>query len=179
MTDETPAPQQAAAPPGGPGMLRFAIAFLALFLAFQGLYALAKDTAAERLLIDELTVAPSAALIGWLSPELAPRAEGHRIVAEGTRLSVLNGCEGTESILLLLAAVLAYPASWRWKLVGALTGTLLVYLLNQGRVVGLFYALRHDRELFAMLHGVVAPLLIVLLGALFFLWWTSPTGRRP
>jgi exosortase family protein XrtM len=94
-------------------------------------------------------------------------------------LSVLNGCEGTETLFLLVAAVVAFAASWRHKLWGILLGGLLVYGLNQIRIVALYFALRHDKELFSALHGYVGPTLIIILCSLFFLWWIGRIPRTP
>lgn len=151
----------------------FALGFLIVFGVLYGLYAAARGTVVERLVIDTLTVRPSAVLINWISPEEAVTATGHRLVSAKARLSVLNGCEGTESLLLLIAAIAAFSAPWRAKLAGILAGAAVIYVLNQARIVTLYHALRHDRAWFEALHGFVAPTLIVLIAALFFLWWAA------
>jgi exosortase family protein XrtM len=153
----------------------FALLFLTIFAVLSSLYAMARDTAIERLLIDTLTVKPSAVLITLFSPNEPVTAQGPRLVSPFARLSILNGCEGIETMLLLIAAVLAYAAPWRKKLLGVTMGTLLIYTLNQARIVLLYYAFRHDRELFHLLHGYVLPLILVASAGLFFLWWL---GRR-
>ena len=55
-------------------------------------------------------------------------------------------------------------------------GTLILYALNQGRIVALFFAAQHDRHWFDLLHGTIAPTLIIVLGCLFFLWWASQSA---
>lgn len=156
--------------------IRFAALFLALFFVFQLSYGQARGTVVERVAIDHATVAPSAALINLFTPAEQVRAEGHRLVSEGVRLSVLNGCEGTESLLLLCSAILAFRAPWKQKLIGMLLGGALVYAINQMRIVGLYYALRHDKGLFDAIHGYIGPTLIVVLACLFFLWWVRRIG---
>lgn len=155
----------------------FAFGFLIVFGVLYGLYAAARGTVVERLLIDTLTVRPSAAIVNWISPGEAVTANGHRLVSAKARLSVLNGCEGTESLLLLIAAIAAFSAPWRAKLVGMLLGTVMIYAINQGRIIALYYALRHERAWFEALHGFVAPTLIILIGALFFMWWVAWAQR--
>jgi exosortase family protein XrtM len=151
----------------------FALLFLATFGALSALYGAARGTATERLLIDQLTVRPSAAAIALLTPGEKVVARGSQLVSPFARLSILNGCEGIETMLLLIAAIIAYAAPWREKLLAALLGVLLVYALNQIRIVSLFYAFHYDRQLFHLLHGVVAPLFLVACAGLFFLWWLS------
>jgi len=145
--------------------------FLGLFFAFQQLYQSSRDTRVETLLIDELTVAPSALLISWLTPEEGVTAQGHRLVSAHVRMSVLNGCEGTEVILLLCAALLALRMNWRRTLMGIALGGLLVYAANQARIVSLYYCLRFDRSLFEALHGYVAPTMVIAVAVLFFIYW--------
>ncbi len=105
------------------------------------------------------------------------RAEGPRLAAPGGGLVVLAGCEGVDVLLLLTAAMAVAPIPWRARLAGLAAGALLTFVLNQVRVVGLFYAFRMDRELFSMLHGVVAPLAMAVLAGAFFVLWHARFGR--
>lgn len=153
----------------------FALLFLPLFGALSLLYHTARGTAVERVLIDILTVKPSAAVISFFTPADQVVAQGSRLVSPYVRLSILNGCEGIETMLLLIAAVLAFAAPWRDKILGVVVGTLLIYTLNQSRIVLLYYAFRHDRELFHLLHGYLFPMMLVAGAGFYFLWWV---GRR-
>ncbi|WP_059424658.1 archaeosortase/exosortase family protein, partial [Sulfuricella sp. T08] len=153
--------------------LRFALIFLAVFFVLQYSYSTSRGTAFEHLVIEVATVRPSVAVINLIAPKEQAQATGHRIASPQGGLSVLNGCEGTESIFLLLAAITAFTAPWKHKLKGALLGTVFIYLLNQGRIVSLYFSVHHDRHWFDLLHGYVAPTLIIVLACLFFLWWAS------
>lgn len=155
--------------------LNFAALFLVLFFVLQFAYSLTRGSAVETVVIDLATVKPSAAAIAWIAPLDQARAQGHRIVSSHGSLSVLNGCEGTESLFLLLAAILAYPMPLSARLKGAALGAALIYSLNQARIVALYFAHRNSAEAFSLLHGYVAPVLIILLASLFFLWWI---GRK-
>ena len=48
---------------------------------------------------------------------------------------------------------------------------LLIYGLNQIRIVALYFAVRHDKVLFELIHGLVGPLAIIAVACLFFAWW--------
>jgi exosortase/archaeosortase family protein len=150
--------------------------FLLLFSLLQLGYEAARSSTLQRLVIEQATVQPAAALIGVLWPHLQVRAEGTRIRAEGGGLNVLHGCEGLDVALLLLAAMLVAPLPWRTRLWGLAWGLPLVWALNQARVLALFHAYRHDRAWFELLHGGLAPLLLVLLVAAAFSLWL---GRSP
>jgi len=151
--------------------LRFALVFLLVFSLLHFAYQSSPGDMAEHLVIDVATVHPSAALINFIDAGKQAVASGHRIVSPQGSLSILNGCEGTEVLFLLAAAILAFPASWENKAKGILMGTCLVYCLNQARIVALFFASQQSRHWFDMLHGYIAPSLIIVLSALYFLWW--------
>ncbi len=155
---------------------RFALIFLLLFFVLQYGYSACQGTIIERVVLDLATVRPSTAAINLISPNANAQASGHRIVSPRGSLSVLNGCEGTETLFLLLAAIAAFKAPWRHKLKGAVIGTIIIYGLNQGRIVALFFAAQQDRKWFDMLHGTIAPTLIIVLSVLFFLWWSSESS---
>lgn len=170
-------------PPAGPrrAWLWRVAGFLLLFAALQGTYTAQRGGALERFVIDTLTVRTAAALIDWGWPAIGVVADGPRLRAPGGGLNVLNGCEGVDIAFLLLAAMAVAPIPWRRRLLGLVAGLPLVFLLNQLRVIALFHAYRHDRDGFDLLHGGVAPLLMVLVVGVFYLVWVerSVTPERP
>jgi exosortase family protein XrtM len=175
-------PRQKAAANAAPASPRWGLrvlAFLGLFLALQAGYSSSRGGALERLVIDQATVRTAAALIDTLSPELQVRADGPRLRAPGGGLNVLNGCEGTDVAFLLVAAMAVAPLPWRRRVLGLALGLPLVFALNQLRVLALFYAFRSDRSWFELLHGAVAPLLLVLAVGLFFIVWLNRGAARP
>lgn len=151
--------------------MRRVAAFVVLFALLLAGYESARGTLLERFVVEEATVATAAGVIRAIDPALPVRAEGPRLVAPGGGLVVLAGCEGVDVLLLLAAAIAVAPMSWRARFAGLATGALLVFTLNQVRVVGLFYAFRVDRELYASLHGVVTPLAMALAAGAFFVAW--------
>lgn len=155
-----------------------ALLFIVVFLALQTGYGALRGTWVERLVIDALTVKPAASMIRALSPDIGVKAEGTRLKAPGGGINILNGCEGTEVMFLLYAAFAAAAMPWRARFMGLFAGTLLVYALNQARVLALFYAYRSDKGLFDLLHGTVAPLALIALTTLFFLFWLERHGPR-
>jgi exosortase/archaeosortase family protein len=151
--------------------LSLLLIFMAAFFALQWAWGQARGTAVERLIIDQATVRPAAFLVNLISPGTSAYADGSRIKAPGGGINILNGCEGTEVLFLLYAAFLAAPLAWRARLLGTGAATLFVYVLNQARIVALFFANRADAELFDALHGMIAPLLLIACSLLFFLYW--------
>lgn len=155
--------------------------FLLTFFALQLGWSRARGTALEYWVIDSATVLTTVALINTFTPQAAAVARGPSILAPDGGINVRNGCEGTEVLFLLMAALAAYPFSWRRRMVGIVAGTAYVFVINQLRLLSLFYAIRDDRPLFDQLHGVVAPLALILLTLLFFValrgWDLSRQGK--
>lgn len=147
--------------------------FLCAFVALQWAWGHARGSALERLVIDGATVRSAVAVIGLITPAVQAQGVGSRIQAPGGAINIINGCEGTDVLFLLAAAVLAYGATWRDRLVGLLAGSVLVFVLNQARVMALFYSYLHDRELFSQLHGFVLPLLLITAAFLYFIAWAQ------
>ncbi len=152
-------------------LLRLVLLFALTFFALHWGYQEARGMAIERAIIDTATVKPSVFFINRIRPDEQARAQGHRLVSPYVKLSVLNGCEGTESLFLIIAAIMAFRSSWRHKAVGLCLGMPLIYLANQVRIVSLYFALRYDRMWFEILHGYIGPTFIIALGCVFYLWW--------
>jgi exosortase/archaeosortase family protein len=154
------------------------LCFIAVFLLLQILWSFSRDTAVEHFLIDRMTVLPAAALINQLTPAVHALATGSRILANGGGINILNGCEGTEVLMLLIAAFFSAPLSWRSRLSGTALGVLIVLTLNQVRIVCLFYAFRADHSLFDLLHTMVAPLTLIAATGFYFYVWLYLDARR-
>ncbi len=149
----------------------FILLFLGLFVIQSYVYHLARGTWVEHWLIDEITVKPSALLLDKLLPKDNVQAHGQKLVSQTTSITVLNGCEGTESMFLLIAAILAFRAAVKHKLAGIFLGVVFIFLLNQIRIVSLFIALKYNREWFHWLHAYIGPTLIIIFSCIFFLSW--------
>ncbi|MCK6407540.1 MAG: exosortase/archaeosortase family protein [Rhodocyclaceae bacterium] len=145
--------------------------FMAVFVVLQVLYGLAEGTAAERWIVERATVAPAVAALQVLRPEWLPRADGARVVAANKRINVRYGCEGTEVVFLLAAALLAVQAPWRWRLVGLACGIAAIWVFNQVRLLALVQVVVERREWFPVAHGALAPLAVIVLTAVFFVVW--------
>ncbi|MBK1707321.1 archaeosortase/exosortase family protein [Halochromatium glycolicum] len=154
-----------------------AIAFLGVFLVLDLAYLWAKNNGLKPLLIDTVTVQPSAHLLNLLL-ETKVAAEGHLLVAEGVRISVLNGCDGIEAMLMLAAAILVARRAWAVKAAGIAAGVILIWSINQLRVAALFASYIHAPDWFESIHGLIGPVVVVGAAALFFLWWSRDGAWR-
>ena len=165
----TPGPTQ--------GVAGFAVRFIVAFGLLMGAFEASRGTAFERVVIEEGLLRPTT----WLAQSLAPAEPvhlvGRSIETAHSRLHVVRGCEGVETLLLLAAALLAYPASWVARGWGLLVGTLIAYVLSVGRLLALHLALRYSPHAWGALHGLVLPLAPVILVAWYFLQWSAAQSR--
>lgn len=159
-----------------PGRLRLLVGFPLLFGALDLAYLHLKTPYLKPWLIDWLTVRPAA----WLADALLAvpvTARGHIVVVGNVRLSVLNGCEGIDVMLMLLAAVALLPAPWPAKLWGAVLGLPIVFFANQLRIVALVWTRLEAPALFDIGHGLVGPLGVIAVTTLFFACWARRAAQ--
>src|ERR1700737_3869302 len=147
----------------------FAVAFALQFAAFEA----SRGSYFEKLVIDDLALTPTAALINWLAPAEAVRVDGHSLTTSNSVLRITRGCEGVEMLLLLTAGIFAFPTSPRHRARGFCVGLVIVYALTIARLVLLHFTLRYSAHAWNMLHGLVLPLGPVVLIALYFLHWSA------
>lgn len=162
---------------GGPrqryGWLGFALLFFIGFAALQAGYSYFLADPLKVAVLQLSTLDPSAGLINLFTPREQVLVKKQLLLSPYAILAVQKGCEGTEGLFLLFAAVAAFRASWRQKILGWVAGLGLIAFLNISRIVSLYYVLRFEKKAFGLLHGYLWPSGIVLAGALFFLWWTE------
>jgi exosortase family protein XrtM len=147
--------------------------FLGIFASLQLLYGMLAVTWVNHLLIDEITVKTAAQLISWVTPKVGVQAIGTHLSTQTDSLNIANGCNGLEVMFLLIAAMSVAPLSWRAKLMGLIIGIPYIFILNQVRLMALFYSFRTDEVLFWNLHSTIAPVLLIALTVLFLGNWLS------
>jgi exosortase family protein XrtM len=152
--------------------------FIGLLVALQLGWNYARGTALERLFVNEMTVKPSAWMIAHLTPDIPIQAIGSHLSAPGGGINILNGCDGMEVVLLLVAAMLIAPISIQHRFLGILLGSSIIILCNQARILALFYTYRTDKIIFNLLHGIVAPTFLILVAALFYMLWLGKFSAR-
>jgi len=102
-----------------------------------------------------------------------------RSVSNGFAVSIEAGCNGVEATLVLLAAILAYPAPWRYKVLGFAIGVVAVQGLNVVRVISLFYLGQWSFQVFEWAHLYVWQVLIMLDVMVVWLIWVRRVPATP
>lgn len=86
-------------------------------------------------------------------------------------LDVKFGCNGLEAVMIYSVAVIAFPSTWKKRLLGILAGFLALQIVNIFRIAGLAYAGIHFRSFFEYIHIYVAQgLMIAVSLGLFFVY---------
>jgi exosortase H (IPTLxxWG-CTERM-specific) len=105
---------------------------------------------------------------------------GQAVTVNGTVISssrfgvnINNGCNGVEAMLILLASIVAFPATLRARITGLLLGALAVQILNAIRIVTLYLLGAYQPRLFDMFHTAVWQIVIILSAIGFFLVWSA------
>jgi exosortase H (IPTLxxWG-CTERM-specific) len=80
----------------------------------------------------------------------------------GLSISIESGCNGVEATIVLIAAVIAFPASWRQRLVVIVLGFLAIQVANLARIISLFYLMQWNQDVFNWIHLYLWPILIML-----------------
>jgi exosortase family protein XrtM len=172
--------KQPSPPPKSPSLIVQALMFLLVFAIMQISWLFVRDHSIGHFIRGDLTVKPAVTLINTLTPTIHASAFGNQIKANGGGLVVKLGCEGVEALFILIAALVNAPLSRAAKFKGILWGTLLIYVFNQARILGLFYAFRADKSFFHFLHGTLAPLMLIAIAGLFFHWWlVKDAAKKP
>ncbi len=120
-------------------------------------------------------------LVTLFDPSVVAVGKVMRSTASGFAVSIEAGCNGVEATIVLLAAMLAFPASWQHKLAGLALGIVAVQGLNVVRVISLFYLGQWNYALFEFAHLYVWQALIMLDVLIVWLVWvrTLPSPERP
>jgi exosortase family protein XrtM len=154
-----------------------AIAFVLLFALLQLGWQSLRGTRAERFIVHDCTVQPAAKLVNLLTPSVQPQAVGFSLRAAGGSLNIRNGCDGMEALFLLSAALAVVSVPWRQRLVGLSLGISVVLVVNQMRILLLFYANRAGPAWFDPLHGTITPIGVVLAVSAYFYAWLVYSSR--
>jgi exosortase H (IPTLxxWG-CTERM-specific) len=107
------------------------------------------------------------------------RMQGTIIRGPRFAVNIRNGCNGVEAMLIYFAAVLAFPAPWKARLLGVAFGFVAIQLVNLIRVVALYLTGVYFPKLFDSSHTVIWQTIVILSGVLFWILWANRfAGRR-
>lgn len=169
---------------GRSGSRRPGVWFVVIFLGILGGFYVF-----SQLRVFDEVIAPASLRVSAVASGPILNLLGEQAVVTGTRLAsarghvdVSFGCDALEPIVYFAAAVLAFPARWRRRLVGLVIGVPALFALNILRIVTLYYVATRAPGWFDAAHvDVGQPIFIVLTLGLWFAWvmLLSDIRRKP
>lgn len=143
-------------------MTRFFLIFLFVLVA---LFSLEMQSPVHQNLIEPFTgmlAAISAGIILPFDDSVMAYGKVLQFGPGGFAVSIEAGCNGVEATIVLIAAVLAFPAPWRARLLAIGLGFLAVQVMNILRIISLFYLGAWNLDYFTWVHLYLWPALIML-----------------
>ena len=86
-------------------------------------------------------------------------------------MEMRDGCNAVNVTLLFCAAVVAFPARWKARLLGLVAGSLILQAVNIVRFISLFYIGQYNMTLFDFMHGYLWETLLILDTMVIFSFW--------
>jgi exosortase H (IPTLxxWG-CTERM-specific) len=163
-------------------MIRFFVLF-SVFLV--GLFTLEILQPVEKYVIlpfTSLIADISVWLIQMFDDDVIATANVIRDSASGFGVRIERGCNGVEALIILFAAIFAFPAPIRNKLLGFAIGFFAIQALNLVRIISLFYLGQWNQVAFEWFHLYLWQALIILDALVVWLVWLRtlprPTARE-
>ncbi|HSH27258.1 MAG TPA: exosortase H [Wenzhouxiangella sp.] len=152
-------------------MLRFSILFVVLLLGLFTIEVLQP--------VQEHVVLPFTAGLAKISVFLIELFDSGVVssgkviqdLESGFAVSIEPGCNGVEALIILFAAIFAFPASLKQKLIGFSIGFVAVQALNLVRIISLFYLGQWNMTWFEWFHLYLWQALIILDALVVWLIW--------
>lgn len=158
-------------------MLRFGLLFAAVIVA---LFAAELTPPAQRYFVAPWTSAVAQVATATMKAfDPAVVAFGPTVLStkNGFAVTILAGCNGVEAMIVLIAAMLAFPAPWKHRLIGIAAGIVAIQALNLVRIVSLFYLGQWDREVFEWAHLYAWQVLVMIDALVVWLVWLRTLPR--
>jgi exosortase H (IPTLxxWG-CTERM-specific) len=160
-------------------MIRFFILFTVLLV---GLFTLEILQPAEKYVIlpfTSLIADVSVWIIQLFDDNVMSISNVIRDKTTGFGVRIERGCNGVEALIILFAAIFAFPAPIKHKLIGFAIGFVAIQALNLVRIVSLFYLGQWNQVAFEWFHLYLWQALIILDALVVWLVWlrTLPQAR--
>lgn len=94
-------------------------------------------------------------------------------------VDVAPACSGAVPTSIYMAAVFAYPSSWRARAIGTALGIVTIQIVNIVRVCALFLIGLFFHEIFHETHVYVAQALVVCVAVALWLYWATRYADAP
>jgi exosortase/archaeosortase family protein len=86
-----------------------------------------------------------------------------------TSVEVVFGCNGLEAVIIYSIAVLAFPSTWKHKLLGIIFGFVMIQFINVIRILVVIYVAGNFQRIFDIVHVYLAQGLMIAVALGVFL----------
>jgi exosortase family protein XrtF len=152
---------------------KFIASYLILTFIYQSYLNRFDDKNAEVDTFTQSVADQSAAVLSWFDsksytmPHMTEPTV--KLFYKGKYISrIIEGCNALSVIILFISFVIAFTGKLKNTLLFIVFGSILIHVLNVGRIALLCMALYSFPQLEHLLHGVIFPL--VIYGIVFLLW---------
>lgn len=153
--------------------------FLVLLILLNGLYI------AEKRLSGRFLDLPYTSLVTWASARagelLLPIPVTQRgpitLGSDDAAVVIRAGCNGLEAIFLLLAGILAFPATWKDRIRGIMVYIPVLFGANVLRVLLLLYIVTRHPQLTDFFHYQIAQGVLVLFIAILWMHYVQTSSK--
>ena len=156
--------------------------FFAIFLVIQAvLFGVEMLNPVQQAVVDPWTgfvARMSASVVHFFDPSVISYGRVLQSATTGFGVSIEPGCNGVEATIVLVAAMLAFPSSWKMKLWGIGLGFLAVQFVNLLRVVSLFFLGQWNFKAFEFAHLYMWQALIMLDVLVVWLLWMRYVAKH-
>jgi exosortase H (IPTLxxWG-CTERM-specific) len=153
--------------------------FLILFLAILGLsfFVVALQPVNDSVInpYTGLVARVSGAVLSLLGEEIT--VQDYLLRSPRFSVTIYNGCNGLITSLIFISGVLAFPASWQAKLLGAVGGLIAIQLINLIRIISLFYTGVYFPSWFDESHIFIWQSIVILAGVTLWVVWARRYGQ--
>lgn len=162
-------------------MARFLIVFMVLQVTLFGLELTHFAQTHFVLPWTALLAKGCSSLITLFDPDVMAYGKILQSKSNGFGVSIEPGCNGVEACIVLFAAIMAFPSTWKHRLLGLGIGLVAVQGLNVVRIISLYYLGQWNMDLFNIAHEYLWQALIMLDVLVVWLLWvrSNPMSREP
>lgn len=159
-------------------MIRFFILFLTLIVLLFGLEVLTWTQTHVILPFTSVLADISVFLIKLFDDDVLAYGKIISSTVNGFAVSIEPGCNGVEAVIILFAAIFAFPATIRQKLIGFALGFVAIQALNLVRIISLFYLGQWNMVWFEWFHLYLWQALIILDALVVWMIWLRYLQRQ-
>jgi exosortase H (IPTLxxWG-CTERM-specific) len=133
-------------------MARFTIIFIVLVISLFALEVFKPIQQAIILPFTSFLALFSSGIMQLFDADVSSNADVIRSISTGHAVKIAAGCNGVEAVIVLFAAIFAFPSKFVHKVYGFILGFFGIQILNVIRIISLFYLLQWDKNWFDWFH---------------------------